>query len=207
MLQIIIGFVVVFLVVFFVWRLLSHVYVIPCPAWLSWMVELDNPFTKVNRARAIVALLDVKPGMHVADVGCGPGRVTIPLAHAVGSRGSVTAVDIQEEMLAKVKIKAHAAHLSNITYLHAGIGQQMLPSKFFDRIVLVTVLGEIPESQKAFIELYGALKDGGILSVTEVIFDPHFQRQKTVRQLAQKVGFKEYACHGSWYAYTMQFQK
>ena len=67
-----------------VWRLASGRRSIPCPAWLSWMVELDNPFTKTNRAATIVERLDLQPGMAVLDVGCGPGRLTIPIATKVG---------------------------------------------------------------------------------------------------------------------------
>jgi len=41
--------------------------------------------------------------------------------------------------------------------------------------VLVTVLGEVPDREAALREIFDALKPGGILSVTEIIFDPHFQ--------------------------------
>jgi len=207
MLKLILGIIAAIVLISIIWRLLSRFCVIPCPSWLGWMVEMDNPFTSINRAKTIIAQLDLKPGMKVADIGCGPGRLTIPLAQAVGPQGSVTAMDIQEEMLAKVRAKAQAANLSNIVYLHAGVGQNKLPLNNFDRIVLVTVLGEIPEQLNALQEIYRALKPGGILSVTEFIFDPHFQRKATVQRLAQQAGLQEVACHGSWYAYTMQFKK
>lgn len=45
-----------------IWRLSSRRHELPCPAWLGWMVEMDNPFTKVNRARVIVGLLELAPG-------------------------------------------------------------------------------------------------------------------------------------------------
>src|SRR4030095_1434565 len=66
------------------WRLASRGRSVPCPASLSWLVELDNPFTKTNRAATIVERLDVRPGMAVLDLGCGPGRLTIPIARKVG---------------------------------------------------------------------------------------------------------------------------
>lgn len=37
------------------WRLASRRRSLPCPVWLRWLVELDNPFTKTNRAPLIRA--------------------------------------------------------------------------------------------------------------------------------------------------------
>ena len=56
-------------------------------------------------------------------------------------------------------------------------------------------------------EIYQALKPGGILSITEVIFDPHFQSRKSVKQVAGKVGFREVGFFGKRLAYTMHFEK
>lgn len=36
------------------WRLSSRRHVLPCPSWLRWMVELDNPFAASNKAAFIV---------------------------------------------------------------------------------------------------------------------------------------------------------
>lgn len=195
------------ILVWVVWRLSSQRHTLPCPAWLSWMVELDNPFTQVNRAGFIVEHLDVKPGMQVLDAGCGPGRLTLPLAKAAGPQGEVLALDIQEAMLSQVRAKAEAAGLQNIQYLHGGLGEGRLPAEAFDRAVLVTVLGEIPQSGAAFEEIFRALKPGGLLSVTEVIFDPHFQPRETVRRHAAAAGFQERAFLGRKLAYTLHFTK
>jgi len=56
-------------------------------------------------------------------------------------------------------------------------------------------------------EIYRALKPGGILSVTELIFDPHFQSRKTVTRLAEAIGFKETAFFGNKIAYTLNLEK
>ena len=190
-----------------VWRVSSRRYMLPCPSWLAWMVERDNPFTKVNRAATIIEHLDLKQGMMVLDVGCGPGRLTIPLARKIGPNGQVVALDIQAAMLAKVQEKARLDNLTNITFIEAGIGQGKLEHNFFDRVLMVTVLGEIPDRQAALKEIFDSLKPGGILCVTEVIFDPHFQRQSTVLNLAREAGFKEKSIFGSWFSYLMNFEK
>src|SRR4029450_5491758 len=97
----------------------------------------------------------------------------------------------------RTRKKAEAEKLTNITFLQAGAGEGKLERDHFDRAVLVTVLGEIPDREAALKEILEALKPGGILSVTEVIADPHFQRRSTVTRLASAVGFKERAFHGN----------
>jgi len=204
---VIIGIVLVVVAVSVIWRLASQRHSLPCPAWLSWLVELDNPFARTNRAAVIVEHLAIEAGMSVVDVGCGPGRLTIPVARQVGEGGTVVALDIQAGMLERARHKAQQAGLNNIEFIQAGIGEGKLPLGQFDRALLVTVLGEIPEQQPALQEIFSALKPGGILSVTEIIFDPHFQRRSSVTKLATEAGFQEQAFFGNRVAYTLNFVK
>jgi ubiquinone/menaquinone biosynthesis C-methylase UbiE len=190
-----------------VWRFASRRRSIPCPVWLRWLVELDNPFAKTTRATVIVEHLNLKPGMTVLDIGCGPGRVTIPVAKAVGPQGTVVAIDVQEGMLARARQKAQAANLTNIRFQLSDVGEETLARSNADRALLVTVLGEIPDQRAALREIYDALVPGGILSVTEIIFDPHFQSRGTVSRLAAAVGFREGAFFGNRLAYTLNLEK
>ena len=180
---------------------------LPCPTWLSWIVEMDNPFTEVNRALVILEHLDLVPGMKVLDAGCGPGRLTLPLAELLGHQGEVTALDIQGGMLARVRQKVETAGLQNVKFVHAGLGEGKLHPAFFDRAVLVSVLGEIQNREAAMKEIYDALKPGGMLSITEVVLDPHFQGCEAVLKIVQTVGFKKKKLFGSKWAYTIQLEK
>ena len=190
-----------------IWRLASRRLSLPCPVWLRWLVELDNPFTKTNRAAFIVETLALANGMTVLDAGCGPGRLTVPLARGVGPTGSVVALDVQPGMLARAKIKVEGAGYANVEFLASALGDGKLPAKYFDRGVLVTVLGEIPNREAAVAELFDALKPGGVLAIVEVIFDPHFQSRRTVTDLALSAGFRERAFFGHSWAYVIHFEK
>src|SRR6516162_6859828 len=188
-----------------IWRVGSRRRSVPCPVWLRWLVELDNPFTKTNQAAVIVERLELEPGMAVLDAG--PGRLAIPIARQVGPQGEVVAMDIQAGMLQRAREKAAAANLANIRFLEGGLGDGKLGRNRFDRSVLVTVLGEVLDREAALAEIFHALKPGGILSVTELIFDPHFQSRPTVERLARSVGFRERAFHGNRIAFTLNLQK
>jgi hypothetical protein len=56
-------------------------------------------------------------------------------------------------------------------------------------------------------EIHAALRPAGLLSVTEVLPDPHFQSRRRVRRLAEAAGFRHVETLGRWYAFTMNFGK
>jgi cyclopropane fatty-acyl-phospholipid synthase-like methyltransferase len=188
----------------FGWRFASR---LPCPVWLRWLVELDNPLTEANRSDVIIQRLELQPGMTVLDIGCGPGRLTIPVAEQVGPQGAVVAIDLQTGMLRRAQERAQAADLSNIRFVQARVGEGKLEAGLADRALLVTVLGEIPDREAALREVFAALKPGGMLSVTETIFDPHFQRRDMVLRLADAVGFREKAFFGNRMAFTLNLER
>src|SRR5215470_17034447 len=95
-------------VVAIIWRVASRGRSVPCPAWLGWLVELDNPFTKTNRAAVIVERLDLQVGMAVVEVGCAPGRLTITIARKGGPRGEIVEMKMKAPMLQRAKDKAQA---------------------------------------------------------------------------------------------------
>lgn len=181
-------------------------YPIPLPAWLSFLLE--NPVTEAFVGSSLLLKrLDLAPGMNVLDAGCGPGRLTIPVAREIGSAGHVTALDVQPAMLEKLRRRVAAEGLTNIRIIRAGLGEGALSENAFDREILAMTLGEVRNREAALRELHGALKPGGILSVTEAFGDPDYHRSVTVRQEAEAAGFSLVARYGSFPAYTLNFTK
>ena len=178
----------------------------PCPPWLVPLLE--NPYVEsVAGAKVLLARARVQPGMRVLDAGCGPGRVTLPAAACVGPLGRVVAVDLQPGMLARLESRVAAEGVGNVELVLAGLGEGKLPASEFDVAFLVTVLGEIPDKLAAMREIFRALRPGGVLSITEVLPDPHYQRVSRVRALAAQAGFREAARFGGWVSYTVNLSK
>ena len=189
------------------WRRESERRSLPCPSQLSWLLE--NPFMDaVAGAEATLERIGVRSGEHVLDVGSGPGRLAIPAARRVGPNGSVTAVDVQSDMLARLEQRASREGITNIEsrLLDAGVDDS-LGSDRFDRAWLVTVLGEILDKEAALRAICRALKPGGTLSITEVLPDPHAQRQTTGLMLAQSAGFEPAQQWRSLFAFNQNFVK
>jgi len=185
-----------------VWRWASW----PCPSWLVPLLE--NPyFEAVAGAKLLLERAEVRPGMCVLDAGCGPGRVTLPASVLVGASGRVVAVDIQSGMLEKLRRRVEAQGLRNVELVLAGLGEGKLEENRFDVAFLVTVLGEIPDQLAALREIFRALRPGGVLSVTEVLPDPHYQLASRVRELSRQAGFREVAMYSGWLSYTVNLSK
>lgn len=188
------------------WRLVSRLKPLPCPAWMSWLLE--NPFTRgVMDAPLLVQRAGLKPGMRVLDAGCGAGRVTVEAAERVGETGEVVALDIQPAMLEKARSRSKQAGLDNVRFMLSALGEKMLPENRFDRALLVTVLGEIPDRKAGLEEITESLKPGGILSITEMLPDPHYQTIESIRRLAHAAGLVESRVFGNKMVYTVNFRK
>lgn len=176
----------------------------PCPASASFLLE--NPW--VNGVAGAGLLLDragVEVGMRVLDVGCGPGRITVPAAERVGPGGEVVAVDMQQEMLEKLRARVVESGLENVRMVHGIAGDAGIERDHFDRALLVTVLGEIRDKAAALAEIFAALKPGGVLSITELLPDPDYQPRGKVQKMAEAAGFRLCDSFGTVFSFTLNF--
>ncbi len=185
------------------WRIASHRRSLPCPTSLAWLLE--NPFTAGYHSM-VVSRLELSPGLSVLDAGCGPGLLSTAIASAVTPQGRVLALDIQPGMIAKARARATEAGLSNIDFLLASLGDGHLPAMQFDRALLVTVLGEIPDKLAALREIRSSLKPRGFLSITEVLPDPHYQSMRQIAALAEAAGLRFRNSHGNALMFTVNLE-
>jgi len=176
----------------------------PCPYAVAWLV--DNPYRR-RQVGPLLARIGIRPGERVLELGPGPGAFTIPAAQQAEPGGSLVAVDIQPAMIAAVERKVQQAGLTNVETRVASAHELPLDDDSTDRAFLVTVLGEIPDRQRALAELRRVLKPGGILSITEQFLDPDYPLAATVIRWAAEAGFELAERHGNWWTYTLNFRK
>jgi ubiquinone/menaquinone biosynthesis C-methylase UbiE len=178
----------------------------PCPSWLVPLLE--NPyFQTVAGADRLMERAGVKPGMQVLDAGCGPGRLTIPLARRVGATGRVVALDLQRRMLEKLRRRVEKEGLSGVELVRGGLGEGLLPDGVFDVAFLVTVLGEVPDKVGGLVEIRRSLRPGGVLTVTEVLPDPHYLSLGRVRRLGQQAGLVEERSFSGVVGFTLNLKR
>lgn len=129
---------------------------------------LDRPEREVEEAPSkLIKALDLKPGMVVADVGCGTGVLSFPLAERVRPSGSVLAVDVQPEMLAILEQRAKKKDVHNIVAIEGTETDPKLPVGGVDLILMVDVYHEFAYPYEMMTALVRSLKSNGRIVFVE----------------------------------------
>lgn len=136
----------------------------------AWSDRFEGESREVYRSReAIIALLSLRPGMTVADVGTGTGLFVKYLADAVGPTGRVIATDISERFVAHVRERAARAGLSQVEVRLGATTDAGLDRESVDLVFVCDVYHHFEAPMPMLASLFDALKPGGRL----VILDFH----------------------------------
>jgi ubiquinone/menaquinone biosynthesis C-methylase UbiE len=142
----------------------------PYPYAQRKILDLPLPFLTNRR---LDALLGLRPGERVLEIGSGTGLQALHTAGLLGGQGRLDIIDIQDQMLGHVMSRARAAGITSIAAARADARRLPFPDATFDAAYLVTVLGEIPDPAAAVRELRRVLKPAGRLVVGEFL-DRHY---------------------------------
>ena len=155
-----------------------------CPYGQRFWVEAPHP--GITRRR-LIEILAPGPGERVLEIGPGTGYYSFAIAERLDG-GLLDVFDIQQDMLDHVMRTANERGVTNV---RPALGDaQALPygDDSFDAVVLVTVLGEIPDQNRALGEIARVLKPGGRLIVGELFGDPHMVTTGKLRERGERAG-------------------
>jgi SAM-dependent methyltransferase len=112
--------------------------------------------------RRVLLEAGLRPGMRVADLGCGVGMVTTLLAELVGPEGHVVGSDASAAQLAQAREQLNG-HGANISFVEASATATRLPPESFDLVYCRFLLLHLPQPERALHEMRALLRPNGIL--------------------------------------------
>jgi ubiquinone/menaquinone biosynthesis C-methylase UbiE len=187
-------------------RIIRHFHKFPIPEFLA--DAIDNPLRRrIQPPAEMPRRHGITPGMTVLEVGPGNGRYTVETARAVGRTGRVVAVDIEPRIIERVRRRAKAEGMTNVEAKTADVYDLPFPGGTFDAVCMIAVIGEIPDAQRALTEFHRVLKPGGTLAFSELVTDPDYPLAQTLTRKAGALGFVRKQRLGSFFAYTIVFEK
>ena len=148
-----------------------------------------------ERSDLLVPALKLKAGDAVADIGCGSGYYTRRLAKAVGTNGTVFAVDIQPEMLELLTNKLAAENVFNVKPVLGTIKDPKLPPASVDLVLMVDVYHEFDHPFEMVEAMCRSLKPGGRMVFVEFRAEDPNVPIKAVHKMFEAQVRKEMSVH------------
>ena len=130
--------------------------------WEKWDRFFEEQMTFLNHR--LVADARLRPGMRVLDLGSGTGYPALLAAQTAGPTGSVTGIDLAEQMLEVARRKAASLALSNVTFRTEDVSALPFEAASFDAVTSRFCLMFLPDIPKAAAEIARVLKPGGWLA-------------------------------------------
>lgn len=158
---------------------------------------------KEERPDLLMDALELKPGMKVADIGCGSGYYSRRIAQAVGNKGLVYGVDIQKEMLAILHQNMGANNLTNYQAVLNTTTDSKLPKDTIDLAIFVDVYHEFDHPFEMMQSICASLKKGGRIVLVEYRMEDPKVPIKLLHKMTEAQVKKEMAVQPLKYVQTV----
>ena len=127
-----------------------------CPWWLAY--TFDNPLRRLIHNPQKILGEFISPGDTVMDVGCGMGYFSLAMAKLVGKKGRVISVDLQTEMLDRVRYRAEQQGLLSRVQLHQCESDKIGVGEPVDFALAFWMVHEVPCQAAFFKDIASLLK-------------------------------------------------
>lgn len=131
----------------------------------AWLEREERE--REERTDLLLAALQLKPGLVVADIGAGTGYLARRMAPAVMPGGKVLAVDVQPEMIRMLQATVRRSGLTQIQPLLGAEDDVKLPASSVDLAIMVDVYHELAFPYEVLASIIRALKPGGRVAFVE----------------------------------------
>jgi predicted methyltransferase len=123
-----------------------------------------------SESARLATLLDLRPGLTVAEIGAGAGEFTVAVAQRLGPTGHVFSTELDKYRLQDIKRAADTADLQNVKVVEAAETTTNLPAASCDAIFMRRVYHHLTHPAQIDASLFDALRPGGLLAVVD--FEP-----------------------------------
>ncbi len=143
----------------------------------------------------LIKNMEIRAVDDIADIGAGSGYHVLKIA-PIASEGTIYAVDIQDEMLAEIRINSERRNLTNIEIIKGSESSVNLPENSIDKVLMVDVYHEFNFPVEMIASINKAMRPDARLYLIEYRGEDNSVPIKPLHKMTKKQAVKEMQAAG-----------